>query len=155
VVTLSAGVAGYPEDAGTAEDMVRRADEALYRSKANGKNRVTLVGRERRRHRRVPLRQPLTVSPAGARARRALLCNLSEHGLLLSLRQPIPVGSQVTLVMRPPGAPSLGLRGEVVRVTPASTSPDGRYDVGVRLVGENDGLRRIVAPADGRAARSW
>ena len=122
-VTLSAGVAGYPEDAGSADDMVRRADEALYRSKANGKNRVTLVGRERRRHRRVPLRQPLTVSPRGARARRALLRNLSEHGLLLSLRQPLPVGTEVSVIMRPPGAPSLGLRGEVVRVCPPPPRP--------------------------------
>jgi hypothetical protein len=148
-------VAGYPEDAGTAEDLVRRADEALYRAKADGKNRVTLVGRERRRHRRVPLRQPLTISPAGERARRALLCNLSEDGLLLSLRQPLPLGTRISLTMRPPGAPAVGLHGEVVRVTPTTTSPDGRYDVGVRLTGETSGLRRIVTPADGRAARNW
>jgi diguanylate cyclase (GGDEF)-like protein len=154
-VTLSAGVAGYPEDAGTAEELIRRADEALYRAKADGKNRVTLVGRERRRHRRVPIRQPLTVAPAGARARRAVLCNLSEDGLLLNLRQPLPLGSQISLTMRPPGAPTLGLRGEVVRVAPATTSPEGRYDVGVRLVGASASLRRIVPAADGRAARSW
>jgi diguanylate cyclase (GGDEF)-like protein len=152
-VTLSAGVAGYPEDAGTAEELVRRADEALYRAKADGKNRVTLVGRERRRHRRVPLRQPLTIAPAGARARRAVLCNLSEDGMLLSLRQPLPLGSQISLTMRPPGAPSLGLRGEVVRVTPATTSPEGRFDVGVRLTGDSASLRRMVTPADGSAAR--
>ena len=78
---------------------------------------------------------------------------MSEDGLLVSLRQPLPVGSHVSVIVRPPGAPSMGLRGEVVRVTPASTSPDVRYDVGIRLVGENDGLRRIVTPADGRAAR--
>jgi len=154
-VTLSAGVAGYPEDAGTAEEMIRRADEALYRAKADGKNRVTLVGRERRRHRRVPIRQPLTVAPAGARARRAVLCNVSEDGLLLSLRQPLPLGSHISLTMSPPGAPSLGLEGEVVRVTPATTSPAGRFDVGVRLVGESAGLRQMVSPAESRAARSW
>ncbi len=155
VVTLSGGVAGYPEDAGTGEELIRRADEALYRSKADGKNRVTLVGRERRRHRRVAIRQALTVAPAGARARRAVLCNASEDGLLLSLRQPLPLGSQISLTMRPPGAPSFGLQGEVVRVTPATTSPEGRYDVGVRLVGESTGLRRIATTPEGRAARSW
>ena len=152
VVTLSAGVAGYPEDAGTAEEMIRRTDEALYRAKADGKNRVTLAGRERRRHRRVRIRQPLTIAPDGLRARRAVMCNLSEDGMLLSLRQPLPLGSQVSLTMRPPGAPSLGLRGEVVRVMPASTSPDGRYDVGVRLVGGSDGLRRLMDPDDRDAA---
>ena len=154
-VTLSAGVAGYPEDAGTAEEMIRRADEALYRAKADGKNRVTLVGRERRRHRRVPIRQPLTVAPEGARARRAVLCNVSEDGLLLSLRQPLPLGSHVSVTMRPPGAPALELEGEVVRVTPATTSPEGRFDVGVRLVGEHADLRQMVNPGESRAARSW
>jgi diguanylate cyclase (GGDEF)-like protein len=148
VVTLSAGVAGYPEDAGTGEEMIRRTDEALYRAKADGKNRVTLAGRERRRHRRVRLRQPLTIAPEGLRARRAVMCNLSEDGMLLSLRQPLPLGSQISLTMRPPGAPSLGLRGEVVRVMPASTSPEGRYDVGVKLVGGADGLRRFMDPDD-------
>jgi diguanylate cyclase (GGDEF)-like protein len=154
-VTLSGGVAGYPEDAGTAEEMIRRADEALYRAKADGKNRVTLVGRERRRHRRVHVRQPLTVAPSGARARRAVLCNVSEDGLLLSLRQPLPLGSHVTLTMHPPGAPSLGLQGEVVRVSPATTSPEGRFDVGVRLMSESAELRQMVSPVEGRAARSW
>jgi hypothetical protein len=55
--------------------------------------------------------------------------------------------------MRPPGAPSLGLQGEVVRVTPVTTSPEGRYDVGVRLLGESSELRQITA--EGRVARSW
>jgi hypothetical protein len=78
------------------------------------------------------------------RARRAVMCNLSEEGMLLSLRQPLPLGSRISLTMRPPGAPSVGLRGEVVRVMPATTSPDGRYDVGVRLLGESAGVRRLV-----------
>jgi two-component system cell cycle response regulator len=40
--TLSIGVAVLPDDAGTAEDLERRADEALYRAKAQGKNRVSV-----------------------------------------------------------------------------------------------------------------
>ena len=105
VVTISGGVATFPDDAATAEQLIRRADEALYRSKADGKNRVTLVGRERRRHRRARIRQPLTVAAAGAaRAPRRDL-QPSEDGLLLSLRQPLPLGSLISLTMRPPGAP--------------------------------------------------
>jgi len=42
-----------------------------------------------------------------------------------------------------------------VRVAPATTSPEGRYDVGVRLVGGSTGLRGIVSTSEGRAARSW
>ena len=39
-VTLSAGVAAWPDDALTADELVRKADQGLYRAKALGKNRV-------------------------------------------------------------------------------------------------------------------
>jgi diguanylate cyclase (GGDEF)-like protein len=39
-VTLSGGVATFPDDASDAEGLIRRADQALYRAKAAGKNRV-------------------------------------------------------------------------------------------------------------------
>jgi diguanylate cyclase (GGDEF)-like protein len=57
--TISGGVATYPEDATSPEDLLRRADEGLYRSKADGKNRITMVGSERRRHLRVPVSHPV------------------------------------------------------------------------------------------------
>jgi len=42
-VTASFGIAAYPEsEAENAEDLVRRADRALYRAKRTGKNRVEL-----------------------------------------------------------------------------------------------------------------
>jgi diguanylate cyclase (GGDEF)-like protein len=42
-VTASFGIAGYPESTATSgEDLVRRADRALYRAKKTGKNRVEL-----------------------------------------------------------------------------------------------------------------
>jgi len=39
--TLSAGVAGFPDDGVDIDTLLSRADEALYRSKAEGRNRVT------------------------------------------------------------------------------------------------------------------
>lgn len=40
-VTVSVGVASYPDDAASADDLVRAADEALYASKRAGRNRVS------------------------------------------------------------------------------------------------------------------
>ncbi|MEE8580226.1 MAG: sensor domain-containing diguanylate cyclase, partial [Myxococcota bacterium] len=39
-LTISAGVATYPEDGQSGADLFRRADERLYRAKAQGRNRV-------------------------------------------------------------------------------------------------------------------
>ncbi|MBI3454916.1 MAG: GGDEF domain-containing protein [Candidatus Rokubacteria bacterium] len=40
-LTVSIGLAGFPEDGKSPEDLVRASDEALYESKNGGRNRVT------------------------------------------------------------------------------------------------------------------
>ena len=40
-ITVSIGIAACPEHGSSAEDLLRRSDEALYRSKRSGKNRST------------------------------------------------------------------------------------------------------------------
>jgi len=39
--TASVGIATFPDDVSTVEDVVDKADLALYRSKQSGRNRVT------------------------------------------------------------------------------------------------------------------
>jgi diguanylate cyclase (GGDEF)-like protein len=42
--TLSAGVAAFPEHAGSDDELLQAADEALYRAKAEGRDRVCVAG---------------------------------------------------------------------------------------------------------------
>jgi len=42
-ITISAGVSGYPEDGTTPEEVLNAADKALYRAKAEGRNRVMVA----------------------------------------------------------------------------------------------------------------
>lgn len=43
-VTISAGVAAYPATATSPQELLRLADEALYRAKSGGRNRVEVAG---------------------------------------------------------------------------------------------------------------
>lgn len=45
--TLSAGLAGYPEDGSDVRAVVARADQAMYNSKRSGKNRLSVYGEDR------------------------------------------------------------------------------------------------------------
>jgi len=128
-VTVSGGVAACPSDARTAEDLVRRADSGLYQAKASGKNQIVLVDGNRRRQPRLPVRRRVTLSAAsGHTATRTK--NASSEGLLLSMREPLPVGSQLRLMFDPPEGEGRDLSGFVVRVDSAE---GGAFDVGVRL----------------------
>jgi diguanylate cyclase (GGDEF)-like protein len=40
--TISLGVAAYPADGATAEELIHGADQAMFRAKALGRNRVVL-----------------------------------------------------------------------------------------------------------------
>lgn len=43
-ITISGGLAGFPWDAATAEDLIEKADRAMLEAKRAGKNRIYLVG---------------------------------------------------------------------------------------------------------------
>lgn len=42
-ITSSCGIAGFPTDATTGEELIKRADQAMYFSKRHGRNRTTLA----------------------------------------------------------------------------------------------------------------
>jgi two-component system cell cycle response regulator len=132
-VTLSGGLAIFPEDASTPADLIVQADAGLYGAKAAGKNRILLPQGERRRFRRLPTPQRVTLATAGTRAA-VRAKNFSEGGLLVSLREAVPVGSVVALTIERRDAAPVGLRGEVVRVERVPGESEPAFDVGVRFV---------------------
>src|SRR5260370_21157571 len=85
----------------------------------------------RRRHLREAADQSVTLGAPGPRAA-ARVKNVSEGGLLMTLKKPVAVGGLVSLVIRSADSPRVGLRGELVRVEPASGRLHPRSDAGVR-----------------------
>jgi diguanylate cyclase (GGDEF)-like protein len=49
-ITLSGGISQYPHDANTIVDLIQCADEALYKSKAEGKDKIAVYENNRRRY---------------------------------------------------------------------------------------------------------
>ena len=132
-VTVSGGLAVFPDDAGAPADLIVQADVGLYEAKAAGKNRILLPHGERRRFRRLAAPPRVTLGTGAARAPVAVK-NLSEGGLLVSLREAVPVGSSVSLTIERADATAVGLRGEVVRVERVPGEAEPAFDVGVRFV---------------------
>jgi diguanylate cyclase (GGDEF)-like protein len=148
VITVSGGVAAYPADGVTPQQLLQKADQGLYRAKADGKNRVAPASDERRQHDRVRWEQSVGLERVTGRVISARGHNLSEGGMLVSMTEPVPVGSTVTLVVRTRDDGPLALRGHVVRLA----ARNGRYHAGLRLATEPGGgnalvLRRLMPAA--------
>ncbi len=45
VLTISGGLASYPKDGSTVDELFSQADKALREAKKSGKNRIYLVGK--------------------------------------------------------------------------------------------------------------
>ena len=131
-VTVSGGSAVYPNDAGAPADLIVQADAGLYRAKAAGKNRILLAEGERR-HRRAASAREVSLATGQGKAP-ARVKNVSDGGLLVSLRQEVPMGSTVRLLIEAPGTAAVGLRGEVVRVERVPGQDEVAFDIGVRFL---------------------
>lgn len=121
-LTVSAGIACYPEDARTPESLLERAAQALYRAKAEGKNAVQAWSPERRRFLRFevdPLRVEVEVvaprlpGPAVAR-------NLSRNGIVFRSPEQVDVGEEIEIriggAAGEASSETTRLRGRVVRL---------------------------------------
>lgn len=148
-LTVSAGIACYPEDATAPEHLLERAAQALYQAKAGGKNAVQLYHPERRRFLRFELEpgrfevEVIAPAEAGTGAPR----NLSRNGILFVSPEPLEIGEQIEIRLadakEDPAARAVRIRGSVVRVEElpellaTTVAQDGgreaadRYEIGV------------------------
>jgi diguanylate cyclase (GGDEF)-like protein len=142
VVTVSGGVAQFEVDARTSEELVQRADRALYVSKSRGKNMVTPYVVERREFARV---EASIVGRVSVHADEQLLFharNASESGLLFFTDRALPISSVVELNLTlPRRRRSLRCRAQVARIREVRGAKE--YEVGVRIVEMPNGDRRL------------
>ena len=151
-LTLSGGVACYPGDANSPEELIERAAQALYRAKASGKNVILVYNPERRRFLRFDLEpgrfevevlEPHDMSGGEAR-------NLSRNGIVFTSPERLHVGEEIEIRLQdqtPDDGPKpLRVRGRVVRLEELPEEGDGDQGPDLFEIG-------IAFDADSLAAR--
>ena len=150
-LTVSLGVATYPADAASADELVRRADRALYLAKSSGKNRVCLYGNNRRSHRRVAASIEGLLR-YGAEEAGVTTLDLSEGGVRFVTGLGLPHGALVELALElDDGGDQVVLVGRVVQ---SSARDTGGCEAALRTldIGTVD-RRRLVAALEKIAGR--
>ncbi len=129
-ITISGGVSNLGLEAETPDDLIRKADVALYRAKSDGKNRIYLYYKEKRRFVRVNAKCDVSYRIlAEEEKRKSATTNIGGGGLLFECGELIPKGSTLELSVQLPGAGHpIEALGRVVRVRKKA---DQRYDVGL------------------------
>jgi diguanylate cyclase (GGDEF)-like protein len=149
--TVSGGVATFPDDGATGEQLLRKADQALYAAKAQGKNRIALASGERREHFRLPTSELAVIDIEQSGRMAAVIHNVSEGGMLLHLHGSLPLGSNARLLTPPESSKPHRFRGEVVRVVECGNGAAPSYAVGFRLNRQRTALRTYMTTLSGRA----
>jgi diguanylate cyclase (GGDEF)-like protein len=141
-MTVTLGIAQYPDDAALADRLVQRAEEAMHQAKARGGNAVGVYYKERRNYIRFEVAQKsvqIRVSPAGEAGSGPAGAtpeprNISRSGLLFESDRPYAIGEEVVIVCQGgrDGA-RVTLRARVVRIEEVEGDP-GRFEVGAAFL---------------------
>jgi diguanylate cyclase (GGDEF)-like protein len=126
-MTISAGLATFPEDGLHADELLARADEALYGAKHAGRNRVCVHFREKRSALRFPVKSGTAVRLGSATGIGAKAVNLSRTGVLLDAGTGLSVADRVLLNFERCGGAGIEdafeLSGRVARVVADPARP--------------------------------
>jgi diguanylate cyclase (GGDEF)-like protein len=130
-LSVSIGVASLPGDAGTAQELVDRADSALYIAKSMGKNCVKPFSDERREHTRLDATLAGHYSVLAKERHPLATTNVSEGGILFHGAEPLPSGSLLRLQLAlPPSGEPIECAVKVLRVI----GTRGGFEIGTQIL---------------------
>lgn len=130
-LSLSGGLATYPLDAKSTEELIDRADQMLYFAKYSGKNRVISYARNKRRHIRYPLEWELSLSrPTGGQGKTRSQ-DVSIEGISFELDEAAHPGDLMSLHLNVDAEP-IELPVQIIWVD--NNSQNRRYRAGARFI---------------------
>ena len=134
-ISVSGGIATFPQDAVEANKLIHCADRALYRAKAEGKNRICLFSIDKRQYVRIHFAGEIKVQPLGKWVGQSQVFakgkDLSISGILFESENPMEIGTKIQLEVPIPSKDNpFILVGTVARVEVF----EDHYDIGVSFV---------------------
>jgi diguanylate cyclase (GGDEF)-like protein len=134
--TVSGGLASYPIDAQNITDLIRYADNALYRAKEFGKNNIAVYSFNKRRYLRINFFKKIHIRKIGFNEElypvEAISKNISVAGILFESDIFLEIGTKIELkIPMPNGARSFIVVGTIVRVEFFDST---HYDIGVSFL---------------------
>jgi diguanylate cyclase (GGDEF)-like protein len=158
-ITVSSGVAAFPQDADDAQDLVRRASAAFNTARSRGLGSVAIHYRERREYIRLDTPSEnlqVTLIPEGDAARALTeMKNISSGGVLFESDDPIDLGRMVQITcLNERERDEVLIPGHVVRIERFEAESGPRYEIGVlfdlvveeQLEGVIGFLERFITP---------
>ncbi|MCK4233328.1 diguanylate cyclase [candidate division WOR-3 bacterium] len=129
-ITVSAGVASFGIDGNTVEELVDNADTALFRAKNDGKNRVYVFYREKRKFERASTDWDINFRILKEKkVKTAKLKNVAGGGLLFESKKPIPIASVLDITLKSPSSEEeVSAQAKVARL---EVKENGMFDIGI------------------------
>lgn len=154
-LTVTIGVATCPNDALDALDLIQRSDEALYKGKETGRNRVISLKPDKRRHPRYALTIEMMFRMREAAERSFLkgtTQDISMGGMLCQTDQPVDLNRPLEVILSSPGENyGMQLQAKVVRLSKDSQEGN-RYYLGLSFdLGsgeEEEALKTLIEQDD-------
>ena len=130
-LTISGGLASYPFNASNTSDLMKCADQALYRAKGSGKNNISFFSEDKRRYMRIDLNKNVMIRELGfddGETQPARGKNICIGGILFENDFSIPIGTRVQVNIPARENTPLVIIGTVVRVEKHSAR---KYGIGI------------------------
>lgn len=130
-LSISGGIASFPVNAQSTDDLIYLADSALYRAKGAGKNNISLFKEDKRRFLRINFTEPLQIKELGFNSTQAytgVSKDICIGGILFENNRQLSIGAKIQINVPIGEGDPLLLIGTVVRV---EMLDDDRFDIGV------------------------
>lgn len=132
-ITISGGLASFPQNCQNSSELLHRADSALYLAKGAGKNTISMYKVEKRRYLRVKYQEEVKVKELGFDSK-TIFAGTSKDicigGILFENSEPLSIGARIQVSIPIKDNEPILLIGTVVRVEAFS---ENQYDIGMTI----------------------